>query len=772
MSMSAKTTIAAIAFLLCLHNAAAQEEVLHYHRHASPLKETDEFPSPESSGNSGTGANMDVVFHRVNWTVNPNAATNLITGSVVTYFKTLTANVSAISFDLNKTSFNNGSLSVTYHGTGCTVSFPTTGNQNILNILLPSAIAAANTLDSVTINYSGVPPIASGAAQGYQKTSYLDAASVTQRYTTSLAESYEDRDFWPCKADMQDKVDSMDINVTVPWSGVDTFWVATNGVLVDSAISAGNRTFKFKTRYPIPTYLVCLSVAKFRKFYRNVNVSGTNVPVQYYLLAGKAASYYTNAVTAMDKINPVLLAYSQKITDYPFKKEKHGFYDGLLGAGGMEHQTFSAMASGSLTNLGTLSHELMHQWFGDNVTFATWNDLWLAEGFARYGESLAAELVPSLGLNRHTMRTSVKTAALGNTVSAWIPNGNANTSNNIWNTSYGSSVYDRGSMVVSMLRALSGDSLFYLTLKNYQNAMTGKAATTDTLKNHFNRVLGRNLTEFFNDYVGGSGPGATAVGGIGNPIYNIGWNSPAANTLVLRINSQTKSATNNVAYFNGPVVVRATATGKDTTIVLYDWGGGNLSYAGKGVDAPLGGNQLSYRLSFTPTAIVYDDSARTMSTGSVTADAAFVGYVWNGSVSNVWTNPSNWAACCGVPPNGADVTIATTVNAPVLPGAVSIRNLTINTGKVLNIGSNTLTISGGVFGTGQIAGSATSNLILTGNAGALNFDQTSAATRSLNTFTMAAGSRAQLASNLIVTTLNANTSSSLTVNGGVMLTTN
>jgi hypothetical protein len=215
------------------------------------------------------------------------------------------------------------------------------------------------------------------------------------------------------------------------------------------------------------------------------------------------------------------------------------------------------------------------------------------------------------------------------------------------------------------------------------------------------------------------------------------------------------------------VAVRATAPGKDTTIVLFDWGGGNLSHAGNGISAPIGNNLMSYRLSFTPTALVYDDSARTLSTGSTTTDAAFVGYVWNGSVSNVWTNPANWAGCCGVPPNDADVTIATTVNAPVLPGAVTIRNLTLNATKNLNIGANTLTITGAIDGTGTISGSATSNLILTGNAGTLNFDQTSATTRSLNSLTLALGSTVRLATNLEVTTFNANPASNFTIATGV-----
>lgn len=565
-----------------------------------------------SIGFSGTGANLDVYYHRANWTIDPNSATKTITGKVTTYFKTTQANVSAINFDLNKASFNNGSLVVKYHGTTCAISFPASGLVNILNITLPSTIVAIGTRDSIDINYSGIPPGVVFAAEGYQA-----GGSGTNKYVMTLSESYEDRDWWPCKADMSDKIDSaMDMNFTVPWNVAtgDTFWVAANGKLVDSSmITATTRNFSFKTTYPIASYLVSLSVAKFSRYYKTVNVNGTNTQVAYYLLRNTPS--HATIITAMDKINAVVQALGTKFGDYPFKNEKHGFYDGLLGASGMEHQTFSGIANGSLTSLPTLAHELVHQWFGDNVSFSTWNDLWLAEGFANYGEVLSAELVSGMG-NPYTLRNGFKTSALGlPTTSVWIPDANIVDSHQIWDFNYGSTVYVRGGMVVSMLRALCGDTKFFQALTNYQTARRGKSATTDTLKNYFNAVLGQDISEFFKDYVGGSGSGATAVGGLGNPTYTINWNTPSANKLALQVGSQGKSTGSNVSYFNGPVVIHATnaATGwtKDTTIVFYDWGGGSLSYAGNGLSAPAG-SVLFYNLSFTPTNIFIDDSARTL----------------------------------------------------------------------------------------------------------------------------------------------------------------
>jgi Peptidase family M1 domain len=664
----------------------------------------------QSTGTSGTGANIDVLYHKIYWRINPDSAVKYIKGSVQTNFKTIQSNVSSISFDLrsgliiDSIKFRNLVLPA--------------GNINHLSNIVTINLGVTltnNFIDSLVIFYQGTPPAVSGAAQGYQKAT----SSTAGNYITTLSESYEDRDWWPCKHDMQDKIDSMDITVNVPWAtptAADTFWVACNGKMIDSSIIGNNRSFTFKNRYPMASYLVFVSVAKFDRHYRSVNVSGTDVQVVYNLLKGKPAATTTNILTAMDRMNPVLLAFSSKLSDYPFKNEKHGFYDGLLGAGGMEHQTFSGMATSALTSTSTLAHELMHQWFGDNVTFGTWNDLWLAEGFANYGEALAAELVPSLGQNPYSIRNSIKNSAISSTVSAWIPDSNIPTSNLIWNSGYGGAVYVRGAMVVSMLRAIAGDTKFYQALSNYQTNLAGKSATSDSLKNYFNSILNRDISVFFNDYVGGSGNAATPVGGKGNPINTINWNTPQVNKLVVQVASQTQSASANVTYFRGPVVlhIKGALASQDTTINFFDWGAGNLSYAGNGLSAPISGNLLSYDLSFTPTTVLYDDSARTLSTGSTVfvSTLGAVSFNFNSTTAatanciapttmavtlgttavNGFANPITLTTVSGVPA-GTTVTFS---NNPVTPGGSTI--VTLNNTNTLSAGTYNINLQGTATG--------------------------------------------------------------------------
>ena len=763
------------------NQVAAQSPLRSQYIHSSPGASLNLFE--RTSGTSGTGANIDVLYHKIFWRINPDSSVKYIKGYVQTNFKTTSANVSSINFDLNSIL----AIDSVYFRNAKLPAGSITRTGNIFSLAL-GATLVNDFIDSVKVYYQGTPPPVFGAAQGYQLNTSRTATAGN--VINSLSESYEDRDWWPCKADMQDKIDSMDITVSVPWGKlgstgsikqVDTFWVATNGKMVDSTIiDDSTRNFTFKTRYPIASYLVSVAVGRYDRYYRTVNISGTSVPVVYNLL--KQGSTNASAVVAMDKVNLALVEFSKRYGDYPFKKEKHGFYDGLDGAGGMEHQTFSAIKTTSIADIPTLTHELMHQWFGDNVTFAHWNDLWLAEGFARYSEALVQELVPSIGTPGSALTTRIKqkNAAIGNNLnSTYIPNSYASTSDLIWNSAYGNTVYERGAMVVSMLRAMCGDSIFFGTMTKYQTELAGKVATTDTIRNYFNRALGRDISVFFDDYVGGSDTITNRLNSVGSPMNTVSWNilTTPAKRLVISVTSQDKTPSSNVAYFRGPIQLHVTAKGKDTTITIFDWGGGNLSYAGNGISNPVAGNRLTFDLSFAPTSVLYDDSSRMMSQGISGATATInlntlSNFVWQGTTNNIWSTASNWVSSPGIPPPGADITIATNTNQPVLPtGNTVVGPLTLNGTNTINLNGNTLTLNNEVKGTGTITGSSTSNIVVTGQAGTLNFTQTSLTTRSLNTLTVNAKASATIGVGLldIFGGLIIPSAASLTVKSALML---
>ncbi|TGD58600.1 M1 family aminopeptidase [Flavobacterium humi] len=552
----------------------------------------------QTSGTSGSGANIDVKHHNVYWRINPDS-TKYIRGTVTTKFLTKTANVSTITFDLNKTSFNNTGLVVKYHGATVSKSFPSSGNVNLLTITLPAPLAN-NVLDSVTISYRGVPPAASGEALGYQKTSFNGS-----NYIYTLSESYEDKDWWPCKADMQDKVETMDITVSTP----SAFKVATQGKLFKTVVSGSSTKYTYRHQYPVASYLVSICVAKFTEFNRTpVTIGTTSVPVIYQLFN---RSSYTSILNALDFCKLELQLFTSKFGDYPFKNEKFGVYEFGF-AGGMEHQTNIGLSSGGLTSWSTIAHEVAHQWFGDAVTCKTWNSLWLNEGFASYMEVLAAEQIPSLGQSALSRRSSMKSSARTTTVPVYIAN--VSNSNTVWTGANTTAVYDRGGMIVSMLRTVSGDTKFFEATRNYiaDPNLAYQSANTDNLRQHFETALGgANLSGFFADW----------VNGVGTPSYSVEWNNVGTN-ITLKL-TQTRSSNSNVAYFRMPVAIRVkSASGSVQNIVLYD-NAGNLSVAGNGtIGAGTGTNKITVSLPFTPSTVQFDPDNVTIATGTVTFNSA------------------------------------------------------------------------------------------------------------------------------------------------------
>jgi Peptidase family M1 domain len=721
-----------------------------------------------SSGTSGTGSNIDVIYHKIFWRLNPDTSVGkYIKGSVQFNFKTTQASVTTITFDLRSVLLLD---SIRFRNNQFTLGSGYTRSGNIVTLNLGTTLAN-NFIDSFIVYYKGVPPAISGAAQGFQITTGTTAGNVL----STLSESYEDRDWWPCKHDMQDKIDSMDITVSVPWGKagnvtfplvVDTFWVSTNGKLIDSSIVGNDRIFKFKTKYPIASYLVSVTVARFDRTYWNVNTGTTNVQVVYNLLKGGTSN--AAARTAItNKVNPTFQKWTSLFGEYPFRLEKHGFSAGMDGTSAMEHQTMSSMTAGSVSSVPTLIHEMTHQWFGDNVTFAHWNDLWLAEGFAEYSDPLSQEMVSAVGTpaSAASTRTTIKNSAIGlNLQSTWIPNSNSGTSALIWSSNYGTTVYQRGAMVVSMLRAMCGDSIFFSTLTNYQTELAGKVATTDTLRNYFNRALGRDISVFFDDYVGGSDTISTRLNSIGSPTNTVSWNAPSTNgqsgkRLIISVTSQAKTASSNVTYFRGPIQlhVKGALAANDTTITIFDWGNGNLSYAGKGISAPIAGNRLSFELSFVPTTVLYDDSSRTMSRG--TGTTPFTGttklttlesYTWLGTTNSTWGTATNWLSSPGLPPSGAEILVATTAaNQAILPANTTLGSVTINPGKTLNLNNFALTLNWQARGTGTFIGSNTSSINVNSDGGELNFSQTSAATRSLGSLILQPGAKVNIGTGLL-----------------------
>ena len=474
---------------------------------------------------TGAGADIDVTYHRFDWTIDP--AVRFIKGSVTTYFKMLKP-AGTLSFDLDETLKVD---SVKYRGNKLTFS-----QQNkMLSITTPAI--ATNAFDSVTVFYGGIPP-----TTGFGSFEQRLRGTTPELWT--LSEPYGGRDWWPGKMDLQDKIDSIDVIVTTP----PQYRVASNGLLVEEYLkTAQEKVYHWKHRYPIANYLVAIAVTNFEQFSDKIALSrGDSLYVLNY-----AYPEEINAIQAdARKVLPIIRLFDSIVGDYPFKKEKYG--QARFGwGGGQEHQTFTFLVNYS-TDL--MAHELAHQWFGDKVTCGSWEDIWLNESFATYMTGIYTQ---KLEPTRWQAWKTGTLASATRTTSGSVFVDDTTSVNRIFSSQLS---YNKGAYVLRMLQWKLGDVAFFKAINNYlkdPSVAYGYARTAD-LKRHLEAESKQDLTEFFKDWFYGQG----------YPTYKIEYGQSDVSNFYDVYITQTQSNP-LVSFFEMPVPVKFKGTnGKDTTIVF------------------------------------------------------------------------------------------------------------------------------------------------------------------------------------------------------------
>lgn len=463
-------------------------------------------------------ANYDVTYHKLEFTVNP--AAYFITGKVTTTFTALSA-MNTVTFDLtNQLTVS----SVTKNNVPLT--FVQNANSELV-ITLPGGVAAGASA-TVVINYSGSPSNAQDA--------FVTSQHSGTPILWTLSEPYGAQDWWPCKQDLNDKVDSLDVYITAPAQYVSV----ANGVEIGQTTSGLLKTTHFHHGYPIPAYLIAIAVTNYSVYTQTAGTPPNDFPIVNYVYPESLASNMTN----LAKTIPIMNLYEQLFETYPFASEKYGHAQFGWG-GGMEHTTVSFMQNFSR---GLIAHELGHQWFGDKITCASWNDIWLNEGFATYLASMVIENLDGQAAfiaDKSNMIASITSQPGG---ALYLTDAETNNVNRIFSSRLS---YNKGAMVLNMLRFKMGDTMFFQAIKNYlaDPALAYKYATTENLKAHLEAVYGQSLTEFFTDWVYKQG----------FPTYNIAVTNNAPGQVKFVVN-QTQSHL-SVSFFEMPIPVRVFGSG-------------------------------------------------------------------------------------------------------------------------------------------------------------------------------------------------------------------
>ena len=364
-----------------------------------------------------------------------------------------------------------------------------------LDIALREPLAAGLS-DTVTVAWSGRPPRHGSFLAGLMYRTHDPGTPADPSddvpIVANLSQTWSAHSWWPCKDHPSDKA-LVSLAVTVP----DSLSAVSNGTLeAVSDPAPGWRRYAWREQYPLPTYLVSVAASNYESWSEScVPVAGPPVRLDYHLFPeDRAAGAYDLALSC-----EMMSFLTGLLGPWPYPGEKYAQVE-FKWVGGMEHTTATSLAqllfTGDRRQENLFLHEMVHQWFGDSLTPTAWADIWLNEGFARYGEALwvehsygaeaYAEFMALIGPGRHP-ELFRGDGVLADPVPI-LPN---------------LLVYDKGAWVLHMLRGMLGDDGFFAFLRDYATdpALVHGSVTTDDLRRAADAAAGRDLAGFFDPWL-------------------------------------------------------------------------------------------------------------------------------------------------------------------------------------------------------------------------------------------------------------------------------
>jgi aminopeptidase N len=332
---------------------------------------------------------------------------------------------------------------------------------------------------------------------------------------------------------------SQEVKLTVE----DKFVTLSNGLLIDSKDNGnGMRTDHWLQEKSHAPYLFAVVVGSFSK----VQDKWRDIDVDYYvepMFEDYARDIFPYTVEMLEFFSTTLGV------DYPWDKYAQIVVRDYV-SGAMENT--SAVIFGEFMN-GTdrdlidvdvnekiVAHEMMHHWFGDLVTCESWSNLTLNEGFANYSEYMwtehkhGKELADFHKLNEKESYLSSLTYNMHPLIHYGY---------NDKEDMFDAHSYNKGGLVLHMLRYLVGDEAFFASCKRYLEDNAYTEVEIDELRLAFEDVTGKDLNWFFDQWFLSSG----------QPTLNISKSFDSANNELTVKLRQTHSNEEMPSIFQLPV---------------------------------------------------------------------------------------------------------------------------------------------------------------------------------------------------------------------------
>ena len=327
-------------------------------------------------------------------------------------------------------------------------------------------------------------------ADGYDKN------KPTQIWTQGETEASS---CWFPTIDSPNQKTTQEIYITVP----KRFVTLSNGKLVDQVVNGSNRTDYWKMDKKHAPYLFFMGVGE----YEIIKDSYNNIPIDYYVekkYAPYAKDIFGNT--------PEMMEFFSRILGVAFPWNK---YSQIVGrdyvSGAMENTTAVIHGEQAYQTPGqlideniqenTIAHELFHHWFGNLVTSESWSNLTLNESFANYSEYLWREYkYGQLDANMHLFEAN-QTYLNGQNEHKHLVRFTYDDKEDMFDAVS----YNKGGTILHMLRNYLGDSAFFEGLKEYLTTYQYGSAEVHQLRLIFEKITGKDLNWFFNQWYYGSG---------------------------------------------------------------------------------------------------------------------------------------------------------------------------------------------------------------------------------------------------------------------------
>ncbi len=319
----------------------------------------------------------------------------------------------------------------------------------------------------------------------------------------SQCQDEDARHWFPCHDKPHVKM-TTELKVRVPTG----FVALSNGELVGSQKPKGKGRrwrYHFRLDRPHPSYLVTLVAGRFDVIEDRMARSGEReVPVAYYVPPGRAK----DGRRSFGK-TPHMIELFSRLTGvaYPWSRYSQVVVSDFI-FGGMENTTATTMyehillderAALDVASEDLVAHELAHQWFGDYVTCRDWSHGWLNEGFATFFEHLEREDRLGLDEYEHGVRGDL---------AAYLGEANSRYMRPIVCRDYQHPIdlfdrhlYEKGGLVLHMLRRELGDKLFWAGIGAYLERHAHGIVETNDLQRALEEASGRSLERFFDQWV-------------------------------------------------------------------------------------------------------------------------------------------------------------------------------------------------------------------------------------------------------------------------------